>query len=94
MIITNPYDNLPAEYPAAVFNDMSPEQAVDVIGNLCRIDMKASGILASVSAAQFILESDFGKSELAQNSNNCFGMIYIVQAFFKVWKISKQEATK
>ena len=74
MIITNTYDNLPAEYPAAVFNDMSLEQAVDVIGNLCRIEMKASGILASVSASQFIMESGFGKSELAQNSNNCFGM--------------------
>lgn len=24
--------------------------------------------------AQFILESGYGKSELAQNANNCFGM--------------------
>ena len=36
--------------------------------------MKKSGILASVSLAQFILESGYGKSELAQNANNCFGM--------------------
>lgn len=37
-------------------------------------DQKKSGILASVSMAQFILESGYGKSELAQNANNCFGM--------------------
>ena len=91
MIITNPYDNLPAEYPAAVFNDMSLEHAIDVIGNLCRIEMKASGILASVSAAQFILESDFGKSELAQNSNNCFGMKYYLSG--NTWPGSTWDGT-
>ena len=36
--------------------------------------MKKSGVLASVSAAQFILESGYGKSELGQNANNMFGM--------------------
>ena len=36
--------------------------------------MNKSGILASVSLAQFILESGYGKSELAQNANNVFGM--------------------
>lgn len=39
------------------------------IGELCK-----TGILASISAVQFILESDYEKSELAQNINNCFGM--------------------
>ena len=29
---------------------------------------------ALVSLAQFILETGYGKSELAQNANNCFGM--------------------
>lgn len=33
-----------------------------------------TSILASVSLAQFILESGYGKSELAQNANNLFGM--------------------
>ena len=37
-------------------------------------DQKKSGILASVSMAQFILESGYGKSELALGANNCFGM--------------------
>lgn len=37
-------------------------------------DQRKGGIPASVSLAQFILESGYGKSELAQNANNVFGM--------------------
>lgn len=37
-------------------------------------DMEASGILASVSIAQAILESGYGTTELALNANNYFGM--------------------
>ena len=59
---------------ASVFADISEKDAVSVIGELCREDMKKSGILASISAAQFILESGYGKSELGQNANNMFGM--------------------
>ena len=59
---------------ASEFANLTEAQAVAKIGPLCREDMKRSGILASVSAAQFILESGYGKSELAQNANNCFGM--------------------
>ena len=59
---------------ASVFVGLSEKDAVSVIGELCREDMKKSGILASISAAQFILESGYGKSELGQNANNMFGM--------------------
>ena len=59
---------------ASVFAGLSEKDAVSVIGELCREDMKKSGILASISAAQFILESGYGKSELGQNANNMFGM--------------------
>ena len=59
---------------ASVFKSMTEAQAAAKIGELCKADMVKSGILASVSAAQFILESGYGKSELAQNANNCFGM--------------------
>ena len=59
---------------ATVFKSLTAEQAAEKIGALCKADMEKSGILASVSAAQFILESGYGKSELAQNANNCFGM--------------------
>lgn len=59
---------------ASVFAGLSEKDAVPIIGKLCRKDMKNSGILASISAAQFILESGYGKSELGQKANNMFGM--------------------
>ncbi len=59
---------------AAEFMNLFEADAAKKIGELCKKDMAKSGILASVSAAQFILESGYGKSELAQNAQNCFGM--------------------
>lgn len=59
---------------ASVFADLTEKKAVAKIGPLCTADQKTSGILASVTAAQFILESGYGKSELGQNANNMFGM--------------------
>ena len=59
---------------ASIFQSMTEKQAVAKIGELCQADSSNSGILASISAAQFILESGYGKSELAQGANNCFGM--------------------
>lgn len=53
---------------------MTQESIVEKLGPIFTEDQKKSGILASVSMAQFILESSYGKSELAQNANNCFGM--------------------
>ena len=59
---------------ASVLKDLSAADAVKRVGALFTADQKKSGILASVSLAQFILESGYGKSELAQNANNLFGM--------------------
>lgn len=59
---------------ATVFASLSEEEIIAMVGTLFTADQKKSGILASVSLAQFILESGYGKSELAQNANNCFGM--------------------
>lgn len=53
---------------------LSEADVIKKIGSLFTSDMKKSGVLASVSLAQFILESGYGKSELAQKANNCFGM--------------------
>ena len=53
---------------------LSEADVIKKVGSLCTSDMKKSGVLASVSLAQFILESGYGKSELAQNANNLFGM--------------------
>ena len=59
---------------AVEFANMADTDIVKRVGELCTADMKNTGILASVSAAQFILESGYGKSVLAQMANNCFGM--------------------
>ena len=59
---------------ATEFVSLSETDIIAKVGALFTADQKKSGILASVSLAQFILESGYGKSELAQNANNCFGM--------------------
>ncbi|MBQ1471352.1 MAG: glucosaminidase domain-containing protein, partial [Eubacterium sp.] len=59
---------------AKELKNLSEEEAVKKVGPLFTADQKKSGILASVSAAQFILESGYGKTDLAQGANNCFGM--------------------
>ena len=52
----------------------SNEEVIAKVGPLFTADQKKTGVLASISLAQFILESGYGKSELAQEANNCFGM--------------------
>ena len=59
---------------AAKLASMSQAEFVDWIGKLAAEDMKTSGILASVTTAQSILESGYGKSELALNALNLGGM--------------------
>lgn len=59
---------------AAKLAAMSQAEFVEWIGQLASEDMKSSGILASVTAAQAILESAYGKSELALNALNLGGM--------------------
>lgn len=59
---------------AEVFSKQEPEDVIRAVAPLFTADMQQSGILASVSLAQFILESGYCQSELSQNANNCFGM--------------------
>lgn len=59
---------------AAVLKDLTEADVIRKVGEFFTDDQKQNGILASVSLAQFILESGYGKSELAQNANNLFGM--------------------
>ena len=59
---------------ATALKNLTEAEAVAKIGPLFTANQKTTGILACVSMAQFILESGYGKSELAQNANNCFGM--------------------
>ena len=65
---------IPSGMQAREFVSLSEEQVIAKVAALFTADQKESGILASVSMAQFILESGYGKSELAQGANNCFGM--------------------
>ena len=53
---------------------LSNEEVIQKVGPLFTADQQKTGVLASLSLAQFILESGYGKSELAQQANNCFGM--------------------
>ena len=59
---------------ASGLKGLSNEEVIRKVGPLFTADQKKTGVLASVSLAQFILESGYGKSELAQQANNCFGM--------------------
>ena len=67
-------DSATSGLQASSLKNLSEADVIAKVGPLFTADQKASGILASVSLAQFILESGYGKSELAQNANNCFGM--------------------
>lgn len=53
---------------------MSEQEFIQAVSECAVKDMEASGILASISIAQAILESGYGTTELARNANNFFGM--------------------
>ena len=63
-----------ATLKASALKNLTEAQVIEKVGSLFIADQKKTGILASISLAQFILESGYGKSELAQNANNLFGM--------------------
>lgn len=52
----------------------SNDDVIQTLGILARADAKESGILASITMAQAILESGYLHSELCVNGNNIFGM--------------------
>lgn len=59
---------------ATELKGLNAKELITKIGPLFTADQKKSGVLASVSMAQFILESGWGKSGLTQKANNAFGM--------------------
>lgn len=56
------------------FKGLTEKQAAAKILELAREDHLKTGVLASVTAAQMILESGYVTTELATKANNCFGM--------------------
>ena len=67
------YDR-PSTMTGASLAGKSNTEVVKQLGELAKKNAKDSGILASISCAQAILESGYSRSELAVNANNLFGM--------------------
>lgn len=59
---------------ASEFSKLTESQAAAKILEMAKSDFVKTGILASVTAAQMILESGYVKTALATSANNCFGM--------------------
>lgn len=53
---------------------MEQRKFLAIVGPLAQADMQKSGILASLTIAQAILESGWGTSELATKANALFGI--------------------
>jgi flagellum-specific peptidoglycan hydrolase FlgJ len=61
-------------FQASQLSGLSNQQVIDLVAPLFIEDQKKSGILASVSLAQFLLETGYGRTVLCQAANNGFGM--------------------
>ena len=53
---------------------LTTDQFIKLLGPIAQADYKKTGILASVTLAQAINESGWGKTTLCQQGNNLFGM--------------------
>lgn len=73
-IYTNKSEPVRRGMQATELKGLNSKELIEKIGPLFTADQKKSGVLASVSLAQFILESGWGKSGLTQKANNAFGM--------------------
>lgn len=56
------------------FDIGSPEEYIETFSEIAQFEMKAYGIPASITLAQGLLESGFGRGELALKTNNHFGI--------------------
>lgn len=57
-----------------VFRIESIPEYIDTFSEIAQLEMKAYGIPASITLAQGLLESGYGKGELALKTNNHFGI--------------------
>lgn len=81
---------------------LTEEQFIAKIGPLAQADMQKTGVLASITLAQCILESGWASTELAKKANNLFGMKIVLSgnSWPSVWdgkskvNIRTQEQTK
>ncbi len=63
-------------FPSFLFSQQvtSIQEYIEKYQDIAIVEMRASGIPASIKMAQAIVESGFGNSELAVNANNHFGI--------------------
>ena len=59
---------------ASIFMNMTTEEYINTMGPIAQADYSRTGIFASVTLAQSIIESGWGKSGLTQKANNMFGI--------------------
>lgn len=68
-------DGLPGESGTFVYFPVaSVEEYIETFSPIAQEEMKAYGIPASITLAQGLLESGFGRGELTQKTNNHFGI--------------------
>lgn len=79
--VTKPSSNDGGLYPMpedsgkfVQFEINSAEEYIATFSEVAQLEMKAYGIPASITLAQGLLESGFGKGELAMKTNNHFGI--------------------
>lgn len=65
-------------FTASRFKGLSTAKFISLMGPIARENYKKTGILASVTLAQAILESGWGRSYLCQKGNNLFGMKAVI----------------
>ena len=63
-----------AQDGSLIEDTLSQSAFIALVGKKARADMKKTGILASVTTAQAILESGYGTTSLAMEAHNLFGM--------------------
>lgn len=84
LFCARPYLNVASSYippvadtstlSASQIGALSDTEVIEKILELSRADSRKSGILPSVTAAQMILESNYCRSKLSTDANNCFGL--------------------
>jgi len=75
VIATNTDTSLPKDSGKFVsFSIASIAEYIDTFSEIAQLEMKAYGIPASITLAQGLLESGFGKGKLAMKTNNHFGI--------------------
>ena len=68
------YPEITTKTQVSEMKGWAPQDVIEKVGPLFTADQKKTGILASVSLAQFIVESGYGQSRLSLEANNCFGI--------------------